>query len=540
MSLTGVTRMQRRQSESSMIQNQRQDNRHNIRLPNQATIPDLKQIYALQAQAQSNSGRTVELPFGDAPEDYILTIFRDKTKGDWLWMLYRGHGTDSFLEWSYVTPDPGVIHNVISAQFPGASLKPIVLTEDAARADFGPPNAYEALKASQVTTSNYDQQSISASQERQSTTSGMSKLQRPTLEGELENLSVPNLLQSIAMGKMTGRLEVASNTDVANVHFFEGSPLHCSMRGVEGDAAIIELVGWSSGAFRFYPEPKTRVETVKKRLDWLLMEGAAFDDQYKFLNARGLTLESFVVRKHNNITESMFEQSVAKGACNDMRLLKGFYQSIDSKSTLVEVLRRRPLPKIDWVLVLYTLVSCDLVHFIENLPESPKQAVAGVPPVDWQSVRTFEKSMLRADTELYTYPAFLYFLEKEFARFERFSQPFSIIIIEAVLRNSKNAKVTDPLPLNAVKEVAKRVDRLKRKTDLLGHYETFGLALLLPLTDGTSARSFASRLADVIVSTPLTDEIDAASLVLTIGTASIPESCQDLGAMLAMARPTKA
>ena len=94
--------------------------------------------------------------------------------------------------------------------------------------------------------------------------------------------------------------------------------------------------------------------------------------------------------------------------------------------------------------------------------------------------------------------------------------------------------------MSAVKEVAKRVDRLKRKTDLLGHYETFGLALLLPLTDGTSARSFASRLADVIVSTPLSDDIDNASLVLSIGTASIPESCQDLGAMLAMARPTKA
>jgi len=523
-----------------MIQNQRQDNRHNIRLPNQAEIPDLKQIYALQAQAQSNSGRTVELPFGEAPDDYILTIFRDKTKGDWLWMLYHGHGGDSILEWSYVTPDPGVIYNVMAAQFPGALLKPIVMAEEAARADSAAQNGYEVLKKSQVTTSNYDQLSGSANQERQSTTSGMSKLQRPTLEGEIENLSVPNLLQSIAMGKMTGRLEIVSNTDVANVHFFEGSPLHCSMRGVEGDAAIIELVGWSSGAFRFYPEPRTRVETVKKRLDWLLMEGAAFDDQQKFLNARGLTLECFLVRKHNNITESMFEQMVAKGACNDLRLLKGFYQSIDSKSTLVEVLRRRPLPKIDWVLILYTLVSCDLVHFVEQLPDTPKQPVSGVPPVDWQVVRSFEKSMLRADTELYTYPAYLYFLEKEFARFERFSQPFSIIIIEATVRNAKNPKQSDPLPLPAVKEVAKRVDRLKRKTDLLGHYETNGLALLLPLTDGTSARSFASRLADVIVSTPLAEGFDMASLVLSVGTASIPESCQDLGAMLAMARPTKA
>jgi GGDEF domain-containing protein len=523
-----------------MIQNQRQDNRHNIRLPNQVTIPDLKQIYGLQTQAQSNAGRTVELPFGEAPDDYILTIFRDKTKGDWLWMLYRGQGNDAFLEWSYVTPDPGVIHNVINAQFPGAALNMSPGNGTSPHDHDAQALINERLKASQTTTSNYESQSQSSNYERQSSTSGMSKLQRATLEGELENLSVPNVLQSIAMGKMTGRLEIASNTDVANVYFFDGSPLHCVMRGVEGDAAIIELVGWSSGAFRFYPEPRTPVETVKKRLDWLLMEGAAFDDQHKFLNARGLTLESFVVRKHNNITESLFEQKIAKGACNDMRLLKGFYQSIDSKSTLVEVLRRRPLPKIDWVLVLYTLVSCDLVQFVGNLPEPAKPVAPGVPDVDWQGVREFEKTMLRADTQLYTYPAFLYFLEKEFLRFERFSQPFSIIIIEAGLRNPTNIQVIDPLPLNGVKEVAKRVNRLKRKTDLLGHYETNGLALLLPLTDGTSARSFASRLADVIVSTPLSADIDVNSLVLSIGTASIPESCQDLGAMLAMARPSKA
>ncbi|HEY9678213.1 MAG TPA: DUF4388 domain-containing protein [Drouetiella sp.] len=523
-----------------MIQNQRQDNRHNIRLPNQANIPDLKQIYALQNQAQTNVGRTVELPFGEAPEEYVLTLNRDKAKGDWLWMLYRGQGGESFLEWSYVTPDPGVIHNVIAAQFPGSTLKPKILQPDKDEVQQPPLTESERLKISQSITGGYDM-TQSANQDRQSATGGFARLQRATLEGELENLSVPNLLQSISIGKMTGRLEIASSTDVANVYFFDGAPLHCSMRGVEGDAAIIELVSWDSGAFRFYPEPKTRVESVKKRLDVLLIEGAAFTDQLKYLSAQGLALESFLMRKHNNISETKFDEMTAKAACSDMRLLKGFYQSIDSKSTLVEILRRRPLPKTDWIAVLYGLVSSDLVQFISNLPEPTlKLTTVAVPAVDWQTVRSFEKSMLRADTELYTFPAYLYFVEKEFTRFERFSQPFSIIIIEAGYRTAQNPQSIEPLPLKAVKEMSKRIDKLKRKTDLLGHYETFGLGLLLPLTDGTSARSFASRLADIIVSTPLSAEIDASSLVLTIGTASVPESCQDLGAMLAMARPTKA
>lgn len=532
-----------------MLSNQRQDNRHNMRLPKQASIPDLKQIQALQTQAQANAGRTVELPFGEPPEDYILTVFRDRAKGDWLWMLYRGDGSDSFLEWSYVTHDAGVIHNVISAQFPGASLKRSVLpTDDAPRDEYdkqqstagGLPRLNQLNTAYELAAQSTTWPGGPADRQAQSNTGGLSKLQRATLEGELENLSVPNVLQSIAMGKMTGRLEITTAVDVANVHFSDGAPLHATIRAEHGDQAIIEIVGWTSGAFRFYPEPKPQLETVKKRLDWLLMEGAAFDDQQKYLNAHGLTLESFVMRKHNNLSESTFDQMVSKGALSDLRLLKGFYQAVDSKSTLVEVLRRRPLAKVDWVPVLYTLVSCDLLTFFENLPEPVKPPVPGIPEINWQPVRTFEKNMLRQDTELYTYPAFLYFLEKEFFRFERFSQPFSIIIIEVGVRSPQNITVVDPMPLRGIKEIARRIDRLKRKTDLLGHYETFGLALLLPLTDGTSARSFASRLADVIMASPLAEDLLPTATVLSIGTASIPESCQDLGILLAMARPSKA
>jgi PleD family two-component response regulator len=152
----------------------------------------------------------------------------------------------------------------------------------------------------------------------------------------------------------------------------------------------------------------------------------------------------------------------------------------------------------------------------------------------------FEKSLLRQDTGLYTYPAFLYFMEKEFVRFERFSQPFAIILIEIGVRSPQNIQIIDPLPLKGVREVARRIDKLKRKTDMLGHYETFGLGLLLPWTDGTSARSFASRLSDVILSPPLDPEIDSNSIVLKIGSGCVPEVGQDLNLLLSSARPSKA
>jgi len=376
----------------------------------------------------------------------------------------------------------------------------------------------------------------------QSTTAGFSNLQRATLEGDLQNLQIANLLQSIGMGKMTGRLEVISVSDTASVYFNEGVPIHCTIRDAEGDNALVELVAWEEGAFRFYQEPKTQTVTVKKRLDFLLMEGAAFDDQQKYLKQRGMRFDSYPIRRHQGISEQEFEKLVAAAPVGDMNLLKALYQSCDNRSTLVEVLRRKPLSKIELVPALYSLVSTELISFVDSVEERGSAPTSSSPQaikIDWTPVRTFEKNLLRQDTNLLTYPGFLYFLEKEFYRFERFGQPFSILIIEIGMKPSDPRNLPDPLPLRAVREFAQRIEKLKRKTDLLSHFETFHFAMLLPQTYGSSARSFAARVGDVVLSSALSEGLNASSIVMGIGAACVPEDCQDLGMLLSLAKPRR-
>ncbi len=51
-------------------------------------------------------------------------------------------------------------------------------------------------------------------------------------------------------------------------------------------------------------------ENHQKRLDLLLMEGAALIDQYKFLKEIfGVNLDSYLVRNHAPITEQLFEEN---------------------------------------------------------------------------------------------------------------------------------------------------------------------------------------------------------------------------------------
>lgn len=503
-----------------MLQDRKQEDR-NIRLPKQAALPTLKQVQELVAEAMKISGRTIQLPFGESPEEYYLTVFRDRTKGDLNWSLYRAEGASSFMEWSHVCSDAGFIHNLITAQFPGASLKPVALGSQ-------PMVMTGAGSDAPLRTRVADDQF-----------STLKMRSKPTLEGDLENLELSNLLQTIALGKKTGRLDIEGAAEPAVIYFADGAPIHCSMRGAEGDAAMVELVSWSKGEFRFYQEPRIDQLSVKKRLDQLLMEGAALQDQTAFLDEIGLTMECYIIRNHQAISEALFEQMLAQGTGADMKLQKNFYQAVDNKSTLLEILRRLPFTKSQWTPSLFNMVTCGLLSFAFEPPETSSKSKGGDEAEISDQAKNIEKLLIRPDTGLYTYPAFLFFLEKEYLRYERFSHPMSVILMEIGLKPSDTKALPEPLPIVGVREVRERINKLKRKTDILAHYETLRFALLLPETESVAATSFANRLAEILMTSPLADGGTGCPIVASVGVASIPEDCQALGVLLAKAKPPK-
>src|SRR5262249_55219654 len=133
--------------------------------------------------------------------------------------------------------------------------------------------------------------------------------------------------------------------------------------------------------------------TVKKRLDTILMEGVAMLDQVRYLSGQGLKMESFLLRKHTNISEQEFEQAVSKGAPIDMTGQKMFYQAVDGKSTLFDVLRKRPLPKNEWVPVMFNMLNCALLTLADQLPTTPKQAPLEAIGIDRASIQAVLKAL---------------------------------------------------------------------------------------------------------------------------------------------------
>jgi diguanylate cyclase (GGDEF)-like protein len=214
-----------------------------------------------------------------------------------------------------------------------------------------------------------------------------------------------------------------------------------------------------------------------------------------------------------------------------MDLQKRFYQEVDNQSTILEILRRVPLGKPSWVPIVYNLITFGLVFHREKVPDLAAHSRDA--SIDWSQVKRVESVLTRPDTGVYTYPAFLLFLEKEFFRFERFKREFAVVTLDIKVRRKQGV---EPLPVEYLSEVVGRLKKLIRRTDMVCHYEALGFAILMPETGLASSRTFALRLAEILMSKPLAGDRGDHPIVASVGFAAIPESCETLGALMALAK----
>lgn len=271
----------------------------------------------------------------------------------------------------------------------------------------------------------------------------------------------------------------------------------------------------------------------------MLMEGVALLDQSKYLETAGLKLESCLVKKNAMISEEEFAARVAKGAPIGLENQLDFYELIDNRNTLFDLLRNRPMPKVDWVPILFNLVSCGLVQITDQAPQQNRLATLKALGIDETAVQGVLKNLLRPETGILSYPAFIYLLDQEYLRYEYFNLPFSLLVFSIGQRKGGPDGMVEALQMLAVRRAMQRISLVKRQVDMLGHYETFDYAMLLPNTNSTAATALANRIADVLREAPLSSDMDSRSLALAFGVATVPEDCQELDKVLIAARKAR-
>jgi DNA-binding response OmpR family regulator len=95
----------------------------------------------------------------------------------------------------------------------------------------------------------------------------------PGMEGRVEIIGIPGLLQMCHLGRLTGVLSVGSGGRPAVVRFRDGEILSAAAGGPTGAEAVYELLSWTEGSFTFAPAEALEGETLEPRLAELLLEG---------------------------------------------------------------------------------------------------------------------------------------------------------------------------------------------------------------------------------------------------------------------------
>jgi len=99
------------------------------------------------------------------------------------------------------------------------------------------------------------------------------------LRGNLAQMTVMDLLQSLDMGRKTCSLILSNNGDKCEMFFSDGQINHATYGNLKGDEAVYKVLLWTAGNFEINFNGNSREQTVTRTTQGLLMEGLRLLDE---------------------------------------------------------------------------------------------------------------------------------------------------------------------------------------------------------------------------------------------------------------------
>ena len=104
---------------------------------------------------------------------------------------------------------------------------------------------------------------------------------RASFSGNLSDMGVVDLVQTLEMGKKSGALHITGPTgQTAVVYFRDGRVLDCELGRLAGENAFYRLLNWQEGEFAIEFRPIEREERIPFSTQGLLMEGMRRIDEW--------------------------------------------------------------------------------------------------------------------------------------------------------------------------------------------------------------------------------------------------------------------
>ncbi|MDZ4836882.1 MAG: DUF4388 domain-containing protein [Candidatus Melainabacteria bacterium] len=519
-----------------MLQNQ-QNQKSTAILPG---CPSIQIVHHMLAEALDNQDRSVECAWKseDQTKVFTLSIKSDPIGRDPTWQLYQSTGGTPACLWQYASCDTLIVLNRVMTSC-GQTVSPVQFTT------VGRGSMQNQTNASVQATNEdfYYEPSSGQAQRKTIPLPAMSNSQtalskrNTVLNGELSFIQISALLQSIFLAKMTGRLQLDSSEGAAEIFFEDGKPTHATTPTSKGEESIFELIAWQDGKFFFQPQVLTKKRTINDSLDSLIIRGVQLLDKLTLLKNAGFRVDGVLRKANENLSDVDLTTMLSIGDPALTEVQRRLYFAIDGVTPYNEILKSVALERSRWIPALSHLFRCKLVTV--GGETGTRKRVLEPKTIDSAAVQAVMMTLRRADTGMFNYPAFLYFLEQEYFRGHRAGTPLSIIVFELRVKTGVKEQIREPLPANALNEAVLRIMQEKRHNDMLAHYESFDYALLCPDTKGEGAIVFANRLVKALTKEPLSTTVNAKNLSLSFGIACVPEDFLELGLILSAAETAR-
>ena len=98
--------------------------------------------------------------------------------------------------------------------------------------------------------------------------------------GDLEKMSIGEVMQTIALTRKIGRLVVVNGSRRGEIYFNEGMVTYADIDRKKGDEGVYRLLSWKNGQFKFDSGATADTQNVQKSAESLLMEGMRRLDEY--------------------------------------------------------------------------------------------------------------------------------------------------------------------------------------------------------------------------------------------------------------------
>ena len=504
-----------------------------LRLSAPPNVNEIGQIFS-ESMRQTDTRLYLSWPTREKTNEFFLCVYFPNTSKEAYWEFYLGADTQKDPLWGYVSSDILLIYNLTLSsmqameQAPGSGKrKQAVDYKDL----YMLPTAYYSNALDLMAESEKKQSVVPPT---------APALPDNLLNGDLASIDLTNVVQSINLARLSGRLDLALAKDQGEIYFDQGLPVQAKIGNTFGDEAFLQCFIAKQGTFHFEANVPAQKKNIKQKLDELMLKSVLLRDKSQFLYNAGLREDSLLLRKNTYLAETEFEKistQVASGSYLTFSMMaqKEFYTAVDDISTMREIAEKLRLTDSQWIPLMCRMLKAGFL----GLSNKAVQAQTALQPkmLDRNAIHAVMVSLRRPETGLYTFPAFAYFLEQEYLQARRSNRSLSLLILDARISGG-NFEYRSPLPAAVLTELVRRVSTIKRDVDIVGHYEVFDIGFVLPDTNSKGANTFAERLLKVLREPGLSNIPDT-QLVFSAGIATAPEHVTALEFLVAAAEAAK-